>query len=245
MPITPGKTYRFLRDHFGTQNWWPVDEEYHKEIKSDPRFEIMVGAILTQNTAWNNVEKALVNLKRNNSLTSGKIVETDIENLKIMIQPAGFFNQKATRLKILAAHIHNTYRDNLDKFFNKDLQEIRRELLSLKGIGPETADSMLLYAGNHPIFVVDAYTKRICKRLPFKIKGETYDGIQQYFERHLKKSFPGEDATQLYKELHALIVQLAKKCCKKKPECKKCPLKNHCEFNLCKSDTMLKNNDLG
>ncbi|UCD14243.1 MAG: endonuclease [Thermoplasmatales archaeon] len=237
MPITPSKIYRFLLDYFGTQNWWPVDEEYHKKNKSDPRFEIMMGAILTQNTAWSNVEKALVNLKKSNSLTVRKIEENDIENLKRMIQPTGFFNQKATRLKILAAHLHETYKGDLDKFFNRDLKEIRRELLSLKGIGPETADSMLLYAGNHPIFVVDAYTKRICKRLPVKI-GESYDDIQQYFEEHLQQSFPEKDFAPLYKELHALIVQLAKKCCKNKPECKKCPLKNHCEFNLSKSNTL-------
>jgi len=232
MSLTPGNIYELLLDHFGNQDWWPVDKDYHKGNVSDPRFEIIIGAILTQNTAWGNVEKALENLKANNSLTVRKVVETDLENLKTMIQPSGFFNQKAKRLKILTSYLHKNYEDNLDKFFNRDLQDIRSELLSLNGIGPETADSILLYAGNHPIFVVDAYTKRICKRLPVKINEESYDEIQQYFERELNKSLPKKDTTQLYKEFHALIVELAKNYCKKKPECKKCPLKNQCEFNL-------------
>lgn len=240
MSLTPDKIYGLLSDHFGNQDWWPVDKEYHKDNGSDPRFEIIVGAILTQNTAWGNVEKALVNLKTNNFLTVRKIVETDLENLKMMIQPSGFFNQKAQRLKILASHVHENYEDDLDKFFNRDLQEIRRELLSLNGIGPETADSILLYAGNHPIFVVDAYTKRICKRVSVKIRGESYDRIQQYFEGELHKSFPRRDTAQIYKELHALIVELAKNYCKKKPECNKCPLKDHCEFNLIKSNSDLR-----
>lgn len=232
MSLTPGNIYELLLDHFGNQDWWPVDKDYHKENGSDPRFEIIIGAILTQNTAWGNVEKALENLKANNSLTVRKVVETDLENLKTMIQPSGFFNQKAQRLKILASHLHENYEDDLDKFFNRDLQEIRNELLSLNGIGPETADSILLYAGNHPIFVVDAYTKRICKRLPVEINGESYDEIQQYFEDELHGSFPRRDTAQLYKELHALLVEQAKNYCKKKPECNKCPLKNQCEFNL-------------
>ena len=167
-------------------------------------------------------------------------METDLENLKTMIQPSGFFNQKAKRLKILTSHLYNNYEDNLDKFFNRDLQEIRRELLSLNGIGPETADSILLYAGNHPIFVVDAYTKRICKRLPVKIYEESYDEIQRYFKRELHKSHPRKDITQLYKEFHALIFELAKNFCKKKPECKKCVLKDYCEFNLTKGNISLK-----
>jgi len=228
----PAKINELLLDHFGNQDWWPVDKDYHKENGSDPRFEIIIGAILTQNTAWSNVEKALENLKANNSLTVRKVVETDLENLKTMIQPSGFFNQKAKRLKILASHLHKNYEDDLDKFFDRDLQEIRRELLSLNGIGPETADSILLYAGNHPIFVVDAYTKRICKRLPVEINGESYDEIQQYFEGELHECFPRRDTAQLYKELHALLVELAKNYCRKKPECNKCPLKNQCEFDL-------------
>ncbi len=229
MPLNPGKIYKILLDNFGPQDWWPVDKEYHKNRYSDPRFEIIIGAILTQNTAWANVEKALVNLKLNNTLTVRKIVETEIEHLKTMIQPSGYYNQKANRLKVLASHLNKNYK-NLDRFFSREIQEIRSELLSLNGIGPETADSILLYAGNHPVFVVDAYTKRLRERVPINIKKESYDGIQQYFEGELKKYFPTKDIAQLYKELHALIVKLAKNYCRKKPVCNKCPLKNYCEF---------------
>ena len=222
--------YKTLLNHFGNQDWWPFDKEYHKRNGSDPRFEIMIGAILTQNTAWSNVEKALLNLKKNKSLTVRKIVDMPLEKLKVMIQPSGFFNQKATRLKILASHIYEKYDGDLDKFFKRDLQEIRRELLSLNGIGPETADSILLYAGNLPIFVVDAYTKRICKRIPLQPKDGSYDEIQQYFKRELSKNRSEKDMVPLYKELHALIVELAKNYCKTKPSCDNCPLKKDCRF---------------
>jgi endonuclease-3 related protein len=181
MLLTPVKIYELLLDHFGSKDWWPVDKEYHKYNKSDPRFEVIIGAILTQNTAWGNVEKALINLKTNNILTIRKIVEIKLENLKIMIQPSGFFNQKAKRLKIITLHLHENYEGELEKFVKRDKQEIREEMLSMNGIGPETADSILLYAGDHPIFVIDAYTKRICKRLPIKIRGESYDETHQYF----------------------------------------------------------------
>ena len=175
MTLDPKKLYEILFDHFGNRHWWPVDKEYHRKHGSDPRFEIIVGAILTQNTAWTNVEKAIINLKENNSLTITKIVDEDVEKLKEMIRPSGFFNQKAKRLKNLSSHIHKNYNDDLDKFFKRDLTDVRKELLSLNGIGPETADSILLYAGNLPTFVVDAYTKRICKRLPIKTNGDNYN----------------------------------------------------------------------
>jgi endonuclease-3 related protein len=240
MLLTPVKIYELLLNHFGSRDWWPVDKEYHKNNKSDPRFEVIIGAILTQNTAWGNVEKALINLKTNNILTIRKIVEIKLENLKIIIQPSGFFNQKAKRLKIMTLHIHENYEGDLDKFFKRDMQEIREEMLSLNGIGPETADSILLYAGDHPIFVVDAYTKRICKRLPIKIRGESYDETQQYFEVELHKTSPQKNNVQLYKEFHALIVELAKNYCKKKPKCNNCPLKYHCDFKLTKGNNILK-----
>ena len=232
MPVDPQKLYTILLNHFGDQKWWPYDPEYHKINSSDPRFEIMVGAILTQNTAWPNVEKALFNLKKNKSLTVKTIVEMPVEKLKLMIQPSGFFNQKSTRLKVLADHVYEKYDNSLDNFFKRDLQEIRDELLSLNGIGPETADSMILYAGNLPIFVVDAYTKRICKRIPIKINDESYDEIQQYFESELSKNLTDKNTVSAYKELHALIVELAKNYCKTKPSCSNCPLKQYCRFKL-------------
>jgi len=228
MQITPFEIYKLLFDHFGYQDWWPVEKDYHKRNKSDPRFEIIVGAILTQNTAWKNVEKALFNLKSNNCLTVKKVLETDIENLRKMIQPSGFFNQKASRLKNIAYFLNENYEGDLNKFFNLDLQEIRKKLLSLNGVGSETADSILLYAGNYPVFVVDGYTKRICKRLPLIIEKETYFKIQQYFEKNLQKYLDIKDLVSVYKELHALIVKLAKNFCKTKPDCTICPLENNC-----------------
>lgn len=218
-----------LLEEFGYQNWWPIDKNYHEKHRTDPRFEIIVGTILTQNTAWPNVEKALTNLKTKNMLDIKKISEIDRESLQNMIKPSGFFNQKAERLKNLATYLHNNHHDNLGYFFDKDINGIRKELLSLNGIGPETADSIILYAGNLPIFVVDSYTKRICKRLPLNTH-ISYDEIQHYFEEELSKKYSEKNLTQVYNELHALIVVLAKNYCKKKPECSKCPLRRHCLF---------------
>jgi len=229
MKLTPYTLYKILLENFGNQNWWPMDKNYHEKHGSDPRFEIMVGAILTQNTAWSNVEKALISLKSKNTLDIKKISEIDIKSLQNMVKPSGFFNQKAKRLKNLASHLHEHYHDNLSYFFDRDIDVIREGLLSLNGVGPETADSILLYAGNLPVFVVDAYTKRICKRLPLETN-VSYDEIQQYFERELGKKYSKEKLTQIYNELHALIVVLGKNYCKKKPECNKCFLKRYCEF---------------
>lgn len=229
MTISPKKLYEILLDHFGYQDWWPIDKEYHCKQGSDPRFEIMVGAILTQNTAWTNVEKALKNLKKNKTLTLDSILHMNEEALRTMIQPSGFFNQKAQRLKGLTSYLHENYKDDLQRFFSRKAHEIRQELLRINGIGPETADSMLLYAGNLPIFVVDAYTKRIGKRIPLPINGDTYDDIQNFFEKELQKTVPKKDLVSVYKELHALLVILAKNHCQKKPRCVNCPLTSLCK----------------
>jgi len=230
MKLTPNDLYKTLLEEFGRRNWWPMDKTYHERRGSDPRFEIIVGAILTQNTAWLNVEKALKNLKSDNMLEIQKISEANINHLQTMIKPSGFFNQKAERLKNFASYLHKNYHDDLDDFFGRDVNDIRQELLLLKGIGPETADSILLYAGNLPIFVVDAYTKRICERLPMKTS-LSYDDIQHYFEKELGNHHSKQEITQVYNELHALIVELAKQHCKKKPECNNCPLIAHCLFH--------------
>ncbi len=229
MKLKPHALYEILMKEFGNQNWWPIDRTYHKKNHSDPRFEVIIGAILTQNTAWSNVEKALENLKSKNMLEIQKIAESDIETLQNLVRPSGFFNQKASRVKNLAQHLHQNYHDDLDEFFDNNLHELRVELLSLKGIGPETADSILLYAGNLPIFVVDAYTKRICERLPLDASN-SYNDIQHYLETDLKRTYPEKELMQIYNELHALIVLLAKNHCKKKPVCHICPLQNHCKF---------------
>jgi len=231
--ISPKILYDLLLNKFGHQHWWPVDKNYHQKQKSDPRFEIIVGAILTQNTAWTNVEKALENLKKHKVLTINSIVRINEENLKIMIRPSGFFNQKAQRLKLFAAYLHKNYQDDLQKFFLRDVTEIRQELLSLQGIGSETADSILLYAGNHPTFVVDVYTKRICKRIPFQILTDSYDDVKYYFENEFQHTILKKDLVLIYKDLHALLVKLAKNNCrKKKPDCNTCPLTTLCEKNL-------------
>ena len=131
----------------------------------------------------------------------------------------------------MTLYLQENYDGNLNGFFNRDLHAIRGELISLNGIGPETADSILLYAGNLPIFVVDAYTKRMCKRLPLNTN-ISYDEIQQYFQENLCKKYTEKQITQVYNELHAQIVILAKNYCKKKPACNNCPLKNSCEKRL-------------
>jgi endonuclease-3 related protein len=221
--------YQILTNHFGKQNWWPVDEKYHEKNDTDPRFEIIIGAILTQNTAWPNVEKALLNLKSQKMLNIEKILNLDIKKLTQMIRPSGFFNQKAIRLKDISKHLKDKYNLDLDCFFSRKTIAIRKELLSLNGIGPETADSILLYAGNKPIFVVDSYTKRVCERIPLDTNN-SYNEIQKYFQKELTKKYHGEELIKVYNNLHALIVTFAKKYCKKKPICKNCIVAKHCNF---------------
>ena len=214
--------YNKLFSYFGKQNWWPAEN----------RFEVIVGAILTQNTAWKNVEKAIARLKEKNILSLEGILSIDKNMLKQLIRPSGFYNQKADRLKHFVEYMDKKYKRNLDLFLNRNTEEIRRELLSINGIGFETADSILLYAGDHPIFVVDAYTKRLCKRLPLRnIDCDNYEEIREKFEKELSREIGNrEKLIRLYKEFHALIVKLAKTYCKKKPECKECPLKEICSF---------------
>jgi endonuclease-3 related protein len=225
----PEKLYNDLMKKYGNLNWWPMDKDYHEKNKSDPRFEVILGAILTQNTAWSNVEKAIDNLKKSEKLDINSINNIENEKLKNLIRPSGFFNQKATRLKYISKILKNKYNSNLDNFFKKDKDEIREELLEMNGIGPETADSIVLYAANKPIFVVDAYTKRLCKRFPLKTK-ITYDEIQKYFQKNLEENFDKKELTKIYKNLHAMIVILAKEYCKKRPICENCPLKKDCNY---------------
>ena len=214
---------------FGELNWWPIHSNYHKKNSTDPRFEIIIGAILTQNTSWTNVEKAIDNLKYKNKLDISSILEIDINILKLLIRPSGFFNQKSERLKNISKYFYDRYESNLDIFFNKNTLELREELLELKGIGPETADSILLYAGDKPIFVVDSYTKRLCKRIPIKTE-RTYDKIQEYFQKNFSNIYEEDELPKIYNQMHAMIVELAKNYCRKKPRCKNCPIKKYCNF---------------
>jgi len=229
MNITPQKLYDILSKHFGKTNWWPTDYDYHKKTGSDPRFEVIVGAILTQNAAWSNVEKALENLKSERLLDVKKISKIEIGKLKEIIRSTGFFNQKAKRLKNISEYLENKYEGNLDKFLKRNLGKLREELLTLNGVGPETADSILLYAGNLPIFVVDAYTKRLCNRLQIDINPTYYD-IQDYFQKDLLKKYKKSEISKIYNELHALIVILAKNYCKSRPDCSNCPLEKICIY---------------
>ena len=208
--------YNQLHNSFAPQGWWPLTTEgfeskHHagKPKNDKHRFEIIVGAILTQNTAWKNVEKALYNLSKNNLLDADKIKKTDARKIAELIRPAGYYNQKAERLKIAA------------DFFLKNKNPTREQLLNVKGIGPETADSILLYAYEKPFFVIDAYTKRIFERLGFRAKN--YDGWQKLFMDNLPKD------GKMFNEYHALLVELGKAHCKKKPVCKGCPIKELCK----------------
>ncbi len=221
--------YKRLFDYFGSQKWWPIDWEYHKRNKTDWRFEVIIGAILTQNTRWNNVEKALENLKREIKLDCKEILNLGIEKLSELIKPVGFYRIKAERLLNFCKFLCEKYNCSLDKLGNLNLEELRRELLSIKGIGKETADAILLYAFEKPIFVVDAYTRRIFSRIGLIRGNEEYDEIRGIFEGEIKKEIRDkEKLLEVFKEYHALIDELAKNICKKEPKCKECPLKGVC-----------------
>ena len=188
---------------------------------------IIIGAILTQNTAWTNVEKALANLKNNHVLSFTGILSLSEAELCRLIQPSGFFNQKAHRLRLVAGSLQG----HLDTFFQQDIATARTHLLALNGVGQETADSILLYAGDLPSFVVDAYTKRLCTRIPLPVAPDSYEDIKQYFEQELTKAFPHQQIP-IYKEVHALIVECGKNYCRSKPACGQCPLRGGCKETL-------------
>lgn len=230
MKTTPNNLYTILYNSFGPQYWWPMDHSHHKQNNTDPRFEVMIGSILTQNTAWTNVEKAIKQLKKHNLLSIKALKHADNDLVKTCIRSSGYFNQKAKRLQFLSDHLVEKYNGNLNQFFSKSIKKLRQELLSLHGIGPETADSMLLYAAKKPVFVVDAYTKRLCKRIPLPVNAASYDDIQHYFEDELKKRYVDDKLVQVYNEFHALIVNLGKYYCKPKPACSNCPLVKKCAF---------------
>ena len=201
--------YEILFNHFGPQEWWP----------GDTPFEVMVGAVLTQNTNWVNVSKAIDNLKKGDLLSFEKMHNMPMELLAEKIKPAGYFNLKAARLKNLLNFIGDEYNGSVEDMFDEDTLTLRENILTVKGIGPETADSILLYAGNKPVFVVDTYTHRIFARHNIIAEEEGYYEIQEYFTLSLP-----EDAA-LFNEYHALIVRLGKEFCKKsKPLCNDCPL---------------------
>jgi endonuclease-3 related protein len=202
--------YRKLYACFGPQSWWPAETP----------FEVMVGAILTQNTNWFNVEKAIDNLKKKKILHPHKLYRISQRRLAALIKPVGYYNIKAKRLKSFLDFFVKHYRGDPKKMSTQGLESLRQKLLSVNGIGPETADSILLYALNKPIFVVDAYTKRILLRHHLLSKNADYNETQNFFMRNLKKQ------VKLFNEYHALLVKLGKEfCLKNKPKCDICPLK--------------------
>ncbi|MEK7369447.1 MAG: endonuclease III domain-containing protein [Planctomycetota bacterium] len=201
--------YNKLLKTFGPQRWWP----------GDGPFEVMVGAVLTQNTNWGNVEKAINNLKQAGKLNAPAIHKMRQDQLAGLIRPSGYFNIKARRLKNLIKWFVDRFDGEIEKMFSRDLQSLREELLSVKGIGPETADSILLYAGNLPTFVVDAYTYRVLVRHRLIPEESTYHDMKFFFEESLPRD------ADMYNEYHALLVRVGKTYCKpREPSCEVCPL---------------------
>jgi len=202
--------YAKLFSHFGPQHWWP----------GDTRFEVIVGAILTQNTAWANVEKAIVNLKKAGALKSPAVMKRlTTGKLAGLIRPAGYYNIKAKRLRNFLDFLGRRYSLSLIELSRAETGRLRRELLEVNGIGPETCDSILLYAFGRPLFVVDAYTKRIFSRHGLFEKEAGYADVQKVFMDNLRRKIG------LFNEYHALIVRLGKELCRKEPRCGACPLK--------------------
>jgi len=202
--------YKKLYKNFGPQNWWPAETP----------FEVMVGAILTQNTSWGNVEKAISNLKKHNLLNPRKLRGLTHKQLSRYIMPAGYYNIKAKRLKNFLNFLFDNYRGDIKKMSAVDTAVLRQQLLSVNGIGPETADSILLYGLNKPVFVVDAYTKRIFNRHSLIKADAQYHDVQRLFMDNLKRQ------EKLFNEYHALLVKLGKDFCRKsKPKCNICPVK--------------------
>lgn len=206
--------YQRLFDYYGPRHWWPAETP----------FEVAVGAILTQNTNWSNVEKAINNLRAANALSCQAISHLPRTELETLIRPSGFFRQKAERLQLFCNYLRVHYHCSLETLLQQPLKPLRKELLELKGIGPETADSIMLYAGEHPTFVVDAYTGRLFSRLGFLDGTEKYQQIRSFFMSQL------DSHSELYNEFHALIVIQCKEHCRKKPLCDNCPLEMICSY---------------
>jgi endonuclease III related protein len=200
--------FNILLKSFGKRNWWPGDTE----------LEIIIGAVLTQNTSWKNVEKAIGNLKQHEALDIKTLYEMDRETLALIIKPSGFYNIKSRRLKNIINVLYKEYYSNILNIKALDTLAIRNRLLEINGIGKETADSIILYALSKPIFVIDAYTRRFVKNHRLYNGPNDYDTLQAFFMKNLPVD------TYLFNEYHALIVYLCQNFCKNVPLCSKCPL---------------------
>ena len=205
--------YRTLFDAYGPQGWWPGDQ--------DP-FVVVVGAILTQTTAWANVERALANLREAGLLTPAALLAAPEEELAGVVRPAGYFNAKARKLKAFVETLYARFDGDLERLFALPLAELREALLAVHGIGPETADDIILYAARKPVFVIDAYTRRILSRLGLRPASDDYAGWQALF----MDALPPDVA--LFNEYHALLVRHAKVSCRKLPLCAGCVLLASC-----------------
>ena len=210
--MKPLQIYNKLLNHFGKQYWWPAET----------RFEVIIGAFLTQQTNWKNVELSIKNLKNKKLLDPKSLSTAPPSHVEALIRQSGFYRQKTKRIIKFSQYLITNYDGSLDTFFNRPKKQIRRELLSLEGIGPETADSILLYAADMLSFPIDAYTIRLYGRLG--IKELQYRNLKEFFESRLPRDL------ETYKELHALIDMLGKTYCKTKPLCHTCPIKSECNF---------------
>lgn len=211
--VSPGdflmEVYTRLYNHFGPRHWWPAETP----------FEVVVGAILTQSVAWRNVEKAIVNLKEAGLLSVEGLHQAEVEEIASLIVPTRYYRAKAKKLKAFINFLVEKYGGSLERLFAVPLDKLRPELLGLNGIGPETADSILLYAGEYPIFVIDAYTHRIFQRLGVFEPKVSYAEMQRFFMYHLPTD------VKLFNEYHALIDALGNRLCRaRKPTCQECPL---------------------
>lgn len=208
--MTPSlkEIFERLYNTFGPQNWWP----------GETPFEVLVGAILVQNTAWSNVEKAIRNLREEGLMCPKRLYRLSDAELEELIKPAGYYRIKARRLKNVLRYLVKRHDGSLERMFRLPIDQLRRELLAINGVGPETADSIILYAGNLPTFVVDAYTHRIFSRHGWVDPETDYHTLKEFFESQL------EPDAALYNEYHALLVRLGKDYCKKRPRCQGCPL---------------------
>lgn len=202
--------YELLYERYGRQYWWPGED----------RFEIIVGAILTQNTNWQNVEKAIANLKSAGCLNPQGLYEISVEALAELIRPAGYYNIKAARLKNFLNWLFDNYAGSLKAVENNSIDTFREELLGIKGIGAETADSIILYAFEKPVFVVDAYTSRVLGRHALIDDGADYEQVREFFESNLVSD------VAFFNEYHALLVRVGKEHCRPQARCEGCPLKS-------------------
>ena len=225
------QVYDILLNEYGQMGWWPkindktLHCEYHVGCPKNEQeaLEVAFSAILAQNTQWNpNAVRAMQQLKLRKLFDPRKIIKIENKELSAIIKPSGYHNQKAIKLKNFCSFLLERHGGSIAALFNQDILNLRKELLSVKGIGPETADSIILYAGKKPIFVVDSYTKRILRRIGFKAKD--YSEIQELFMDCLPNS------EKLFNEYHALLVELGKKACRKIPLCGTCPINTMCYY---------------